>query len=512
MAGLIRRTIEMARLGRAALRLRGASSEAVRANARLALIRTMGRARGLPQKMGQILSMSGDAGADDFRALTDHAEPLPFDIIRDELRQAWGTAPEETLRTIDPVGLAASLGQVHRGELTDGTEVAVKVRYPDVEQAVVNDLNFLGWLSLPVGGLKCHGFDLEGYRAEILRDLDEELDYRVEAGHQKEFAELAREMPFLVVPEVVDRLSTDRVLVSHWRQGNTIEEVAAQWSAVEKRALGKQLLILFFRSLFGHGLLHADPHAGNYRFGRNGDQPEVVLYDFGSVTRLDEARRLALARLMLATLEEGDEDPYPLFLLLGFDAATLEPLRRKLPALCKVMFEPFCAGTSYPIGSWKRGERIADVLGEDRWNFRASGPAELVFLMRAFHGLVFYLERLVEPVNWTWHIRPILERFSASAPELALPVEPDPRTSFSTIARYLRIQVLENEETKVKVTLPALAVDELETYLEGDVLTRIRTRGIDVAQLVREVRRGGYAPREIFVLDEPPRTFRVWLD
>ena len=138
-----------------ALRARQAkhgTNETIRENARIHLAQRMGKLRGLPQKIGQILSMSEETeGASAFQPLTDNAQPLPFTEIEPVLEKAWGAPLDSVVQTIDRNGLAASLGQVHRAVLRDGREVAVKVRYAGIAQAVMNDLKVLGWLSAPVG-------------------------------------------------------------------------------------------------------------------------------------------------------------------------------------------------------------------------------------------------------------------------------------------------------------------------------------------------------------------------
>lgn len=113
MAELFGRTLKLLSLGHSALQWKGNSAQgAVAAHARLALIEKMGRLRGLPQKIGQILAMGSSDQASDFLPLTNNADPLPFDTIRGELLAAWGKAPEKVVKEIEPGGLAASLGQV----------------------------------------------------------------------------------------------------------------------------------------------------------------------------------------------------------------------------------------------------------------------------------------------------------------------------------------------------------------------------------------------------------------
>lgn len=508
MPGLLQRAAGMVRLGSSAIRLRTADS----ARARSALVATMGRMHGLPQKVGQILSMSSRDSAEDFQVLENAAEPIEFAIVRKELERAWNRPIERVLSALSPNGLAASLGQVHRGTLTDGTDVAVKVRYPGIEQAVVNDLAFLGWLSLPMGGLARKGFDLEDYREQILNDLDTELDYQIEARQQHRFIEQTRSMGFVEIPTLRTEWCRENVLVSHWIDGETIDSVRATWTAPRRQALARQLVLLFATSLFEHGFVHADPHRGNYRFRLESDGPRVVLYDFGCVATFSESDRVALARLIQGTRLGSTEDPYPLFLALGFHEPMLSPIRHKLPALCRVMFDPFCTDAPYPLASWKRSERIDDILGDDRWNFRMSGPARLVFLMRALHGLVFYLETLGESVNWWRQIGPPVDRVLSTAAPIALPAHAGSHVSFATMAQHLRIRVEEFGSIKVQVTLPWTAVDELPAYIDDDVAMRIRDRGIDLARLVRSVRRARYIPQKLIDLDEPPRRFLVWLE
>ncbi|QDU61006.1 putative protein kinase UbiB [Planctomycetes bacterium Pan216] len=512
MAGSLTRAIDLLRLGGSAWRLRGADEQSVRDSARHALIERMGRLRGLPQKVGQMLSMGESESAEDFRRLTEHAPALPVDVIRSELASAWQQPVQEVLGHLDANGLAASLGQVHRGELVDGTSVAIKVRLPGIDAAVASDLKHLGWLSLPVGGLAGRGFDLAGYREEIVRDLNEELDYRVEAEQQRRSAAFAGRLGFVVVPETIDEFCRENVLVSSWEEGETIDKVVAEWSAAEKRSLGKQLLRLFAASLFDEGWVHADPHAGNYRFRRDGREPKVLLYDHGSIWKPDREHRLALVRLILSTARGADEDPYPLFLKLGFREETLEPMRDRLAPLCRVLFEPLTVEAPYDLRDWRRGERVADILGDDRWNFRISGSPSLVFLMRTFHGLIYYLEQLGEPVNWWWHCRGVLEGLEREAARLPLPMTSRRSTTFGQLASHLHIRVQEEGRTKVKVSLSAGAVEDLSDLLDDDVRRKIRTRGIDLEELVRGVRRSGYAPRTLFELDEPPRHFAVWLE
>jgi hypothetical protein len=506
----LKRGVDCASIGLDQWRAKRAPDARTRAEARRHLEERLGRLRGLPQKLGQILSMSSDEEkAESFATLTDGAPAMPLEEVLGLLSERWGVDPAGVIREIDPDGLAASLGQVHRALLHDGREVAIKVQYPMVRDAVEDDLRLLGWLSKPVGDLG-RGFDLGSYQRVIAQGLEEELDYLLEAERGRTFSEAMGTLA--VVPAVIEELTTHEVLVTTWEEGARISEVEAEWTEAEKQAAGRALLRLFFAQVFEHGLLHADPHSGNYRFRRSAaGEVEVVLYDYGCVRELESGERLALLRLILESSGESSADPYPLFVHMGFDAGLLEPIRGKLPALCKVLFAPFATPGAFDVATWELGSRVDDILGSDRWNFRISGAAQSIFLMRAFHGLIWYLGRLACPVSFSAALSSHAAALGAAAASLELQVQEDPTTSFAGLARHLCLQVQEGDEEKARITLPASAVERLETLLDEDLAERIAQRGIELHELVSEARRRCYSPQQLFELQDGPKRVRVWL-
>lgn len=169
----LKRGVDCASIGLDQWRAKRAPDARTRAEARRHLEERLGRLRGLPQKLGQILSMSSDEEkAESFATLTDGAPAMPLEEVLGLLSERWGVDPAGVIREIDPDGLAASLGQVHRALLHDGREVAIKVQYPMVRDAVEDDLRLLGWLSKPVGDLG-RGFDLGSYQRVIAQGLEE---------------------------------------------------------------------------------------------------------------------------------------------------------------------------------------------------------------------------------------------------------------------------------------------------------------------------------------------------
>jgi predicted unusual protein kinase regulating ubiquinone biosynthesis (AarF/ABC1/UbiB family) len=503
-------------LAQTAYRLRKADQDQVSRQARRHLIERMGKMRGLPQKLGQLISFSSarettdPLAAADYALLQEQAEPLPLEVVQPLLEAAWGRRLEDVVESIEPHAHAASLGQVHQATLKDGRSVAIKVQYPGIHEAVLADLKILGWLSAPVGGLR-RGFNLAAYREVILNDMQLELDYACEAENQRHFAAFAANHPFLQVPQVIDEYSTPTVLVSEWQEGEHWQAVRENWPEDRRHQLARGLLDFFLESLFDQGLLHADWHPGNLRFLRQSGGPQLLLYDFGCVYHPSQTEQLALLRLIKAT-QDGSEPPLPLMLALGFQREYLEPFADKLPALCRLLFEPFCVDYAYPVGRWRLAERTADILGDDRLNFRIAGPPAMIFLLRAFHGLAYYLEGLQADIVWNRPLRNHLDRLATAMAAVPLPTVDQSGQSFSSLARFLKMQVREYDQTKVQLSFNASRIDDLDSLLDEPVKQKIHKQGIALDDIVRDVRRRGYTPGPVFELQADSKTVRVWLE
>ncbi|RCS56025.1 AarF/ABC1/UbiB kinase family protein [Bremerella cremea] len=505
----IQRTIAYANLAKDSLQLRWARDDKSREAAQRLVAQRLGKLRGLPQKVGQMLAFSSDEQRQDaFGGLFESAEPLPWATMRPILEQAWEVDPETLFEKIETQGKAASLGQVHAATLTKGTKVAIKIQYPGIRNAVLADLKGLTWLAKPFGNLQ-RGFDLAGYQTTILAGLEEELDYRREAANQREFAAGPGSSSEVIVPRVDETLSTENILVSEWIDGDTWEKVQAEWTQQEKTELGQKLLRWFLESLFTYGQVHADLHPGNIRFIRGCGGPKIVLYDFGSVYRLTDTQRWTLLRLIDATRRQS-EAPLPLLAELGFDVDLLQPLSGRLPALCRILLEPFCSDYPYDVRQWKLSPRLNELLGDERMNFRIAGPPRLLFLLRAFQAVITYLTGLDAQVMWGKLVEPHLQRERAAYGKLSLPkiVSDD----FSTLAQKLKVQVKRGGMVTACVTLPASAIDRLEDFLDPQTCQKIAEERLDLKAIVRDVRHRGYVPGPVFELTDPQRDVKVWLE
>ncbi len=505
----LKRNWNHAKAAKAALQVKLATSDAARTAAQRHLSDRLGRLHGLPQKVGQMLSFSwNEQTASELAPLRDSGEALSLESVLPVLEANWGRSVDQVVRQIDRQGLAASIGQVHRARLVDGREVAIKIQYPGIREAIQSDLKLLGWLSLPMGGLS-RGFDLKAYQQTILAGLENELDYTVEAETQSQMRRLAGHESQIDIPSPISELSTKEVLVSTWIEAQRWDNSYRDLSGSRRNRLSSDLLTFFLKGLLEEGVMQADWHPGNVRLRMTNQGPRWVLFDFGAPVRLDSTTRQALRELLVAPPTQ--DRAWELLLALGFDPSWLTALKAKLPQLCALLFEPFHASGSYDLTNWRLSERMAQILGEDRWNFRIAAPPSLMPLLRAFHGLVYYLTKLGSPLNWKDTLEHILgEPISANSnsPQATFP---HAMTKTTSLAESLKIRVDRAGETIVLLTFPAKCAERLETFLDDDLSARIKSQGIDIAAITNSKQVRDLSPGELFTLVDASRSVKVWL-
>ena len=274
----------------------------------------LGQMKGALMKLGQMASYLDDGLPEPLRLalaqLQSQAPPMSVHLARAEIERELG-APIETLfvEFDDEPMAAASIGQVHRAiaRMPDGSEraVAVKVQYPGVAEAIDADLrtaNLLGAL-LALGFKSLNPDDMV---AEIKERLREELDYSREAANQRLFVDFYRDHPFVHVPEVIDHLSTARVLTTELVTGSTFDEVL-EWPQDERNKAGESIFRFVFRSLYRFRAFNGDPHPGNYLFHGNG---RVTFLDFGLVKHFTDDEMSMFKDMVSAAVLEHDMEKY----------------------------------------------------------------------------------------------------------------------------------------------------------------------------------------------------------
>ena len=250
-----------------------------------AVAEALGNMKGALMKLGQMASYLDQGLPEHVRgALADlrqDAPPMAPELAAGVVEQELGAPPEEVFADWDPIPVAsASIGQVHHAVTHDGREVAVKVQYPGVDDAIRADLANVDLL-FSATGMLFPGLDPKALVEELKARLVEELDYTLEAESQRLFADYYEGHPFITVPGVVGELSTRRVLTTEWADGVRFEDLAS-WSQVERNLAAEAIYRFVFGSLYRLKAFNGDPHPGNYLFEPGG---RVTFLDFGLVKR-----------------------------------------------------------------------------------------------------------------------------------------------------------------------------------------------------------------------------------
>ena len=423
--------------GRTALgmgrRLGGAPAEAVvtEVQQRTAeqLFRTLGELKGGAMKFGQALSIMEGALPEDVAApyrqhltrLQDSAPPMSTAVVHQQLVREFGAGWKRRIVEFDDVpAAAASIGQVHRGRWVDGTEVAIKIQYPGAEEAMIADLRQISRLARTVGGLM-PGIDLRALAQELQERVVEELDYALEFASQQRFHDALAEDEQFVVPRPVAH--TRRVLVTEWLESPaSIARVIADGTTAERNHWGE----LYARFMFGApqrvGLMHADPHPGNFRLlpGVDGSPDRLGVLDYGAVATLPDGQLPSpFGRLLQIALTE-DYDRVVAFLR---EEGFIRPGIKVRVEDVRSYLGPFVDPARDPSFRFSR-EYMRDHLQRlqdpdepgNQVAFRMNLPPEYLLVHRTWIGGVGVLCQLGAEVPFRGILEEFLPGFSPSRP------------------------------------------------------------------------------------------------
>ncbi|HEX3334850.1 MAG TPA: AarF/UbiB family protein [Jatrophihabitans sp.] len=334
------------------------------------LFTVLGELKGGAMKLGQALSVFEAALPEDTAApyrealtrLQEAAPPMPAAQVHKVLDEQFGKRwPERFQEFEDVPAAAASIGQVHRAVWADGREVAVKLQYPGAGPALMADLRQLSrfaWLFSRMSP----GLEVKPLLAELKERVLEELNYTLEADAQRAFAAAFTDDPQIAVPRVV--ASSPKAVVSEWMEGRPLSSIITSGSQDERDAAGSLMALLHYSAPTRAGLLHADPHPGNFRMLPDG---RLGVVDFGAVARLPQGYPPPLGRLTRLAVDGDAAGVLRLMRDLGFVRPGIEVTGEEIMDYLGPAVDPLREPTFTFSRRWMRRQaaRIADPRREE---------------------------------------------------------------------------------------------------------------------------------------------------
>ncbi|WP_433871521.1 ABC1 kinase family protein [Saccharopolyspora sp. CA-218241] len=377
-------------------RLTGQDAEQISADfsARTAeqLFGVLGQLKGGAMKFGQALSVFEAAVPEEMaepyrEALTklqSAAPPMPAADVRRVLDEQLGTTWRTRFAEFDETpAAAASIGQVHRARWHDGREVAVKVQYPGADEALRADLRQLLRFTRLFQSL-APGTEIKPLLTELQDRMVEELDYRAEADNQRAFAAAFDGDPRVLVPKVV--ASAPKVLVTEWVTGTPFSRLIVDGTREQRDAAGALLAEFHFSSPARSGMLHGDPHPGNFMLLPDG---RLSVIDFGAVARLPDGLPVPMGRMLRLAAEDRPDELLDLLRTERFVRADQEVTADEVRAYLAPFVEPARTPVFHFTRSWlqRQAERVGDLSGPDFRTGRSLNlPPEYLMIHRVTSG------------------------------------------------------------------------------------------------------------------------------
>jgi predicted unusual protein kinase regulating ubiquinone biosynthesis (AarF/ABC1/UbiB family) len=321
------------------------------------LFKVLGELKGGAMKFGQAMSIFEAAMPEDlagpYRAaltkLQEAAPPMPAAMIHQVLAAELGPRWRQKFASFeDTPSAAASIGQVHRAVWKDGRDVAVKVQYPGAGQALISDLNQVSRVARVTAGW-IPGLDIKPILEELRRRVAEELDYALEARSQRKFAAAFAGDPDYAIPDVVHHKGN--VIISEWLDGVPLSAIIATGSREARDAAASRYIEFLLVGPARAGLLHADPHPGNFRMLADG---RLGVIDFGAVNQLPHGLPTEMGRLLTVALAGDAQESLEGLRRQGFVKATIDIDADALLAFLEPFMQPLRTDTFTFTRAWLR--------------------------------------------------------------------------------------------------------------------------------------------------------------
>ena len=382
------------------------------------LKKKLGHLKGPLMKVAQILATVPDMlppeYATAFLELQSNAPPMGWPFVKRRMQAELGSGWQNQFRIFEPnASAAASLGQVHKATSPTGERLACKLQYPEMGSAVEADLTQLKFILKSFEVIN-GSLDTENLQVEIAERLREELDYLREAKHMKIFKEILNVFPFAEVPEVIDSLTTQHLLTMSWLEG---KKLLTQCEAPQdiRNEISRCLFKVWYYPLYQYGVLHGDPHLGNYSWSSEG---KLNLLDFGCVRIFDSSLIQGVLDLYRAFQINDKELAVQAYRTWGFTDLDKE-LIHILNLWAHFLYEPLLDDRVRPLEETYSGLKGRQVAGAVFEELKRKGgvkpPREFVFMDRAAVGLGSVFMHLKAQLNWHQLFEELIEDFSAPA-------------------------------------------------------------------------------------------------
>ena len=356
------------------------------------IFKVLGELKGGAMKFGQALSVFEAALPEDIAKpyretlvkLQEAAPPLPARVVHKVLAKELGEHWRDNFAEFnDTPAASASIGQVHKGIWKDGRAVAVKIQYPGAKEALISDLNQIQRFA-KIFQLLLPGVEMKPLLEELKARIIEEVDYRYEASAQSACFDAYKGDSDIAIPEVI--MATDRVLVSQWLEGTPLSKVITNGTQEERNSAGIRLARFHFTAPMRAGLLHADPHPGNFRVLKDG---RLGVLDFGACNRLPNGFPEPFKRLLRNALEGDAIALYNGFKEDGFILADVEVSPELVLDYLLPLVEPLRTDYFAYSRDWLRTQsvRVGDPRNPTaKIGFQLNLPPEYVLIHRVTLG------------------------------------------------------------------------------------------------------------------------------
>ena len=375
----------------------------------------LGNLKGPLMKVAQLSATIPDLLPEEYARklaeLQSNAPPMSWVFVKRRMKAELGEDWEKNFKDFDKeASFAASLGQVHKAQLKNKEIVACKLQYPDMSSAVEADLNQLK-IIFKIYSSYNKSIQIREIYKEIEARLKEELDYKLEHRHLKIFEYMHKKNTFIKIPSVHKKLSTQRLLIMSYLDGNKLIKYKNSSQKV-RNDLAKKLFMAWYYPFYKYGIIHGDPHLGNYSVNKDNN---INLFDYGCVRIFPAKFVKGVIDLYFALKEKNNHKIKLAYKAWGFKDID-DKLMNVLNKWALFLYDPILKNEVRRIQDSDSGIYGAKIASEVHKELRKYGgvkpPREFVFMDRAAVGLGSIFIHLKAEINWYKLFHELIKDFS----------------------------------------------------------------------------------------------------